>query len=1268
MNIRNEWLTVISRIVKREDGYHILGETGKHLGGPYSKEHAEERLKQIEYWKWKKSWIESNICGSIAKNIISSIENILGHNPSEGTWQSVQKSLSSLNPIEKTINRTLPNVSTTGSKEISSGYTRKESNQGLEQSSMITLGYIGAKETERLEHTQEKLGLTSLNTLMDVALIVEKEISSLSQTMFAQYQEVDQIQSLTSCQGAENAMPQNGKRPLESGGQNGRDMKLKSPQFLFVDNKDASADKRVIIMRGLPGSGKSTKAQSYGGTIVSADDYFIQGGEYKFDSSKLGAAHGQCKRLAEEAMRRGDPIIVVDNTNTTEREYKDYVDMANSYGYAVEFDVVGSGGVGVDELAKRNTHGVPKENIERMVNRWQGDPLWPTKEAKLKPAVSPEELAKKWKCSVEEINKLLDAGQKVEREHTDSDAEARQIASHHIEEMKEYYSKLAKMEKTASLSMDKAKSLMAKIEAVASKNGYKAYAVGGFVRDELLGRTPKDLDIVAIKDADGVLAGINLATLITQEYDLHPPVTFPRFGTAKIDIDGEEVEFVAPRKEKYSPDSRKPEVERGTLQDDARRRDFTVNALYKDTGTGEILDPTGHGLDDIKTKTIRVTDYEDPDIIFVEDPLRALRAIRQSYALGFEMETKTQEAIKRNVERLPVISQERIRDEFQKILTGPNASQAVKVMHDIGLLEQFLPEMEETFGVTQDSKYHQETVDEHILMAVDMMPANIVDRLVALLHDISKPAQKTVVDGIAHFYGHEDVGAETAEAILNRLKFPQDIINEVVFRIKNHMRPHSNPAQWGDKAVRKFMKDMGEYLDKVLDFAEADIKSAKRDEGLGEEDLAGMKSLRDRIEKEKAQGVTPMPTAPLIDGNELKQMFNRNPGKWIGELHRYLADLQLENPAMTKDEAIAKAKEYMEQHYGQDEQEAKVESSAGPGHCGCGHCSDGRLSSRTIVIGTVGFNHPSWEGSFYPAGTKENEKLMYLARHIPSVEINATDHMIPRRDVFERWAAQTPDEFVFSFRITVSRDLADKMGLFFTRAFETIGHNKLGAVSLIIPSNMPFKKGDVFKIYESIPAHLYAFDLQSAAWVNEQAYAEIEECGGTIVRDHLLGGRIKSRWDYIRLPVYKALREAGLGNQLRAIASDDNLDPDPARAGEAFVYVQNEDDRVPARTVKDLMKIFNIHWKPSPVDLASMPGTKHYGPTDPATGPNNSALPSGGSSTERIFGPLHQEEEAPVDPKRKPARNPGDETLTPTMTFDFADGVKNTDGKVDLGY
>ena len=461
---------------------------------------------------------------------------------------------------------------------------------------------------------------------------------------------------------------------------------------------------------------------------------------------------------------------------------------------------------------------------------------------------------------------------------------------------------------TLIAAADRFNDIIKKIKASADKLGVKAFATGGFVRDELLGREPKDLDVMV----EGENAGIRLAEQIAKDYNLHAPIIFPRFGTARIEIDGEEVEFVAPRKEYYTEESRKPEVEIGSLDQDAMRRDFSINALFKDLNTGKILDLTGHGLKDLKDKIIRVTDTENADVIFSQDPLRMLRAIRQSLALGFAIDSLTKEAITRNVERLKIISAERIRDEFSKIITGPNATDGIKMLQELGLTKQFFPEWEAAVGITQETLHHNLTVDQHILEVLNNVPSDLVLRLAALLHDISKPAAKTIVDEVAHFYKHEEMGAETAEKILRRLKFPNDIIEQVKIVVGEHMRPHHYTKDWADKTVRKLMRDLGPHLQNVLQLAEADIKGGNPEKQ--KEKLEQLEDLRQRVKEQERAPIKPQEIKPLIDGNELQQIFSKGPGKWIGDVQEFQIDKQLENPNLTKEEMVSLIKEFMQSY------------------------------------------------------------------------------------------------------------------------------------------------------------------------------------------------------------------------------------------------------------------------------------------------------------------------------------------------------------------
>jgi len=406
------------------------------------------------------------------------------------------------------------------------------------------------------------------------------------------------------------------------------------------------------------------------------------------------------------------------------------------------------------------------------------------------------------------------------------------------------------------------------------------------------------------KDQDKNVA-IEFAKLVSIELGLHDPVTFPRFGTAMLDMDGEQVEFVMPRKEYYTEESRKPDTEIGTLEQDAKRRDFSINSLFLRLNDMQVLDLTGHGLEDLKNGIIRVTDPEAADTIFSQDPLRMLRAIRQSLQLGFEIDPETKEAIKRVAPRLEIISKERVRDELSKILVQDNPSKGVRFFQETGLLKYVLPELEPLIRTEQPRKWHSKDVWEHTLQVLDSIKPDVVARLIALLHDVGKPATQKIVEDTIHFFGHEDVSEGMAREILKRLKFPNDIIDQVTFAVGSHMRPHGYDSEWTDTAVRRFVREMGDHLEHVLAVAEADITSSRPERV--EEGKKKVQELRQRIEDiEKAQ-----PTEQIKDpltGNDLMDLFDREPGPWIRDMKDYLMDKKLENPGLTKEEAIELAK------------------------------------------------------------------------------------------------------------------------------------------------------------------------------------------------------------------------------------------------------------------------------------------------------------------------------------------------------------------------
>jgi poly(A) polymerase len=339
-----------------------------------------------------------------------------------------------------------------------------------------------------------------------------------------------------------------------------------------------------------------------------------------------------------------------------------------------------------------------------------------------------------------------------------------------------------------------------------------AWIVGGYVRDKLLGREHLNPDVV-VDDGDA----LELARHFAELAGAPPPVTFERFGTAQVTLPGRLVEFVAARSESYAPDSRKPDVRRATLEEDLRRRDFTINTLLMDLD-GNVQDPLG-GRKDLEAKVLRTP--TDPLRTFEDDPLRMLRAIRFAAELGFELAPGLMPAMRRTKSRLapPVISVERIADELRKMLASDRPRLALELLDQAELLEVILPEVAAGKGVRQ-SGFHTHDVFGHTLLTVEATPPDLLLRLAALFHDVGKP-QTAKGDGT--FVGHEEVGAEIARAALERLRFSLKEIDTVTTLVRLHLRPVFYRSEWSDGAVRRLARDAGPLLARLMLLARADI-------------------------------------------------------------------------------------------------------------------------------------------------------------------------------------------------------------------------------------------------------------------------------------------------------------------------------------------------------------------------------------------------------------------------------------------------------------
>lgn len=424
----------------------------------------------------------------------------------------------------------------------------------------------------------------------------------------------------------------------------------------------------------------------------------------------------------------------------------------------------------------------------------------------------------------------------------------------------------------------------------------RLYLVGGIVRDKILKWQPEeDIDIVLEGDA-GELANYLHATGIAD----HPPITYPRFGTAMLSVDGCQVEIVGARSESYDSSSRKPSTAPGTLLDDVMRRDFTINTLLENLHTGEILDLTGQAFADIKDRIIRTP--RDPIVTFNDDPLRMLRAVRFATKLDFTIDPSTYSAICKMAKRLGIVSAERIRVEFVKILMNSNAGAGLELLRATGLLDQFAPELSAMCGVEQNF-YHIYDVWTHTLKTLELIPpdSGIILRLAALLHDVGKPETKSIdKNGVAHFYRHEAVGADIAGRLLRRLKFPNELIAQSVFLISMHLRVGEYNNSWSDAAVRRLIRDAGERLDDLVLLTAAD-KAASNPE-TAHIDIGAFRDHVDRVLKVLAGHKIQSP----LSGQEIIELLGLEPGPNIGAIKTYLENCIVEGNLLAGDKAAAK--------------------------------------------------------------------------------------------------------------------------------------------------------------------------------------------------------------------------------------------------------------------------------------------------------------------------------------------------------------------------
>ena len=430
------------------------------------------------------------------------------------------------------------------------------------------------------------------------------------------------------------------------------------------------------------------------------------------------------------------------------------------------------------------------------------------------------------------------------------------------------------------------------IREVAEREALETYAVGGCVRDLLLGRPSKDLDFVCVG------SGIELAKVVKEALGGGLPLSvFKNFGTAMIKNGDQELEFVGARKESYQRDSRKPIVEDGTLEDDQNRRDFTINALAISLNAdsyGELIDPFG-GVDDLKEKLIRTP--LAPETTFSDDPLRMMRAVRFASQLKFDIDADTFEGITRMKDRIKIVSKERIIVELNKIIMSDQPSYGFKLLFHSGVLKEIFPELVALQGVdTIEDKSHKDNF-YHTLQVLDNISRhtdNLWLRWAAIMHDIAKPVTKRFSKRIGWtFHGHEDKGARMTPGIFRRMKLPMgEPMRFVQKMVRLHLRPIALVKdEITDSAVRRLLFEAGDDVEALMTLCRADITSKnnhKVKRFLQNFDKVESR-MREVEEKDKIRNFQ-----PVITGELIMSTFNLKPGKVIGDIKEALKEAVLE--------------------------------------------------------------------------------------------------------------------------------------------------------------------------------------------------------------------------------------------------------------------------------------------------------------------------------------------------------------------------------------
>ncbi|HEY2580511.1 MAG TPA: HD domain-containing protein [Mucilaginibacter sp.] len=437
------------------------------------------------------------------------------------------------------------------------------------------------------------------------------------------------------------------------------------------------------------------------------------------------------------------------------------------------------------------------------------------------------------------------------------------------------------------------------ISKIAGEHNLQVYVIGGFVRDILLNRSSDDIDIVVI--GNGISFAESVARVLKTKLSI-----FKNFGTASLKYRDLEIEFVGARKESYRQDSRKPIVENGTLEDDQKRRDFTINALaiaLHPDSFGQLLDPF-NGINDLETKLVRTP--LDPVETFSDDPLRMLRAVRFASQLNFKIDEKAIAAIKSNIERINIVSQERITDELNKIILSPKPSVGFNYLFDTRLLHRIFPQMTALYGVEIiDGKGHKDNF-YHTLQVLDNISATTNDlwlRWAAILHDIAKPATKRFEQGHGWtFHGHEEKGARMVPKIFTQLKLP---LNEKMKFVQKMVQLHLRPIVLAqsivtDSAVRRLLFEAGEDIESLMLLCNADItkKNEYKIKKYRQNFELVQQKLKDVEERDNMRN-----WQPPVTGIDIMHLFGIKEGREVGIIKNQIREAILDGEIPNSREA-----------------------------------------------------------------------------------------------------------------------------------------------------------------------------------------------------------------------------------------------------------------------------------------------------------------------------------------------------------------------------